>query len=164
MNKATVSGYAALAMLAVLPMQADAQCTYLPVLVHIHPNELRVSPPDPKCIRSNSTFIIRVTPPGREHKITVKQKPNVPFKIKGDNSANPDEVVVEVLGGVDGDLYGYIITVDGHGMLDPEVRVVESRAFMRTQTDEADALLQEELGISLQEASDTLRELNATKN
>ena len=155
MNKAIVLGFAALAMLAALPVQADHHCTNLRVNVIIGKNSLQVTPADPKCVTPNSVFIIHVVRQGldTEYPITVRQKDGVPLSIEGNNEGHPNQVVVQVgSGGQPGVAYGYIIDVGGHGMLDPEVRVVDSNlSMLKSILDETNALLEEQMGFSLDE-------------
>jgi hypothetical protein len=152
---------AAMALLTVLPVRAHAQCSHQPVILIIKTNELKLTPAEPKCLFSENgedpTFDIRIKPPGaaQEGYVTVVEKGDRPPQISGDNSGDPNTVVVTVSGNTNPDEdYGYIVRVTEHGDLDPEVRVVESRLFMRTLIEEADALLEEVLGISVPELAD----------
>jgi len=155
MNKTIVPAFAALAMLAAWPVQAQ-NCTHHQVVLHIDKNSIRVTPPDPKCVANGGdSFIIRVQrPAGQEdHDITVKQKNGVPLRIDGQNEANRNEVLVTVDGNGDpNEPYGYIIEVHGHGMLDPEVRVVPSTLSMLTsELEQANKVLEEQMGFGVDE-------------
>ena len=57
--------------------------------------------------------------------------------------------------------YGYIVTVEGHGELDPEVRVVRSRLYMQTTVNEANTLLETEMGIGLEQVTEFQKTLEA---
>ena len=153
MKKAIVLGFAALTMLAVSPVQAGNHCTTTKVDLHIKKNELKVTPVKAKCVISGGAFIITVKPSGAAPPgaITVEEKKSDgPLTIEGDNSDNPDQVVVQVSGSGNPDVdYGYIVRVSGHGVLDPEVRVVSSRMFMMTALEETNALLEEVMGFDL---------------
>lgn len=155
MNKTTVTAFAALAMLAALPVQAGNHCDTTQVDVHIKPNELKVTPAAPRCVVPGTTFTIRVKPPGAGagRVITVEEKEGVPLDIDGNNESDPNEVLVHVSGnGNPAETYGYIIRVSGHGMLDPEVRVVSSRLLMLTsEIEQANAVLEEQMGFGVNE-------------
>ena len=155
MNNKGILGLAALALLVALPVRATA-CSQQQVRLHLQKNEIRLTPPEAKCVVANGGFDIIILPPGAEgRRVWVEEKGGVPITIKGDNTDDPDVVAVSVTGTADPNIdYGYIVHVEGHGNLDPEVRVVGSSFFMQSLMSEVDTLLQEELGISLQDFND----------
>lgn len=162
MKTTMIRGLTALALFAVMPVQADADCTTKGVDLHIKKNEIKVTPDKAKCVIPGTAFVMTVKPSGAvaPGAITVEEKPDVPLTIEGDNSDNADQVVVHVSGSGDPDVdYGYIVSVSGHGMLDPEVRVVSSRLYMLTAVEESNALLEEVMGISLDELTKMQMEL-----
>ena len=165
MNKTVMLGITASALLAVLPVQADADCTHQSVKLIIKKNELKLVPTAPKCVDLEDGFKISITPPGaaEEGYVTVEEKDDVPpeIEIRGNNSPDPDTVAVTVTGDLDPNRdYGYIVRVRGHGELDPEVRVVSSRMlFLNSRLDQVDALLEQEMGFGLTKLNETEEEL-----
>ena len=145
----------ALALLTLLPVHARADCTTNQVKLIIQKNELKLTPAKTKCVLSGMAFTISIKPPGAAERgdVTVEEKEGVPLQIDGNNDANADEVVVNVSGTGDPSVdYGYIVHVRGHGMLDPEVRVVSSRLLMLTsELQDANAVLEEQMGLSLED-------------
>jgi len=166
MNKKVMLGITASALLAVLPVQADADCTHQSVKLIIKKNELKLVPTAPKCVDLEDGFKISITPPGaaEEGYVTVEEKDDVPseIEIRGNNSPDPDTVAVTVTGDPDPNRdYGYIVRVRGHGELDPEVRVVSSRMlYLKSRLAEVDAVLEDEMGFSLKELNENQEELN----
>jgi len=171
MNKNVISAVTALALLTVLPIQAANSCSDKQVRLKIPKNKLEVTPPDPKCVSvtaaGTGTFNISITPPGAaaQGAVTVVEKPGVPAIIRGDNSADANTVVVNVeLEDPQDEDYGYIVRVEGHGELDPEVRIVTSRMlFLNSRLDQVDALLEEEMGFGRMELNETEEELMELK-
>jgi len=163
MNKNVILAVTVLALLTVSPVQAANHCSNKQVKLHIPKNELRVTPPDPKCVSDvNPTFTIAIKPPGKaaQGAVTVVEKSDVLGTIRGDNSVDADIVVVTVdLENPANGPYGYIIRVEGHGELDPEVRIVTSRMLLNSLMDEVDAMLEDEMGISLIELNEKQKNL-----
>ena len=97
---------------------------------------------------------------------TVVEKDGVPLRIRGNNSDDPDTISVTVTGDADpNEPYGYIVRVEGHGELDPEVRIVTSRMLMlNSLMDQVDALLEEEMGFGLMQLNDKQKELKDIKD
>ena len=164
---------AALALLTVLPVYADHHCSHQQVRLHIPANEIKVTPQQaPKCVfkevGQEGGFAIAITPPGSAvaGSATVVEKDGVPLEIRGNNNDDPDTISVTVTGdaGPNGP-YGYIVRVEGHGELDPEVRIVTSRMLMlNSLMDQVDALLEEEMGFGLMKLNEKQRELEDRSN
>lgn len=170
MNNKLISAVAPLALLAVLPVQADNHCSHQQVRLTIPVNEMKVKPPEPKCVSEEEAFTIAISPPGKvaPGDATVVEKADVPsgITIRGENTvADPDKIYVTVTGNTDPTkTYGYIARVVGHGELDPEVRVLTSMGMLNSLMDQVDALLKEEMGFGLTELDKKQRELMKLQN
>lgn len=164
MKKKTISTLAAVVLLGALfgTTHAQAQCSANQVKLHLDQNRIHITPPEAKCVTVPGSFTIDVKSPGSTvdpavGEVTVHEKPSSDLTISGTNDPDPDVVVVNVSGTAGGS-HGYVVEIAGHGMLDPEVRVVTRFAAMEAQVRAAESLLDEELGLSLQDFEELLRE------
>lgn len=132
------------------------------------PNELRLTvgqyqlsldEKKPICVTVPGTFKIKIfNPPNSGVEIgsgdvTVEAKSSAGLSIEGSNDAPVNKITVEVGGSAEkGDEFGFLITVEGIGVLDPKVRVVDNdMMFMLKSEAFYDAL--DTLDLTLDEAN-----------
>ena len=121
--------------------------------------QLNLNEKKPICVTVPGTFkIIIHNPPSSGVTVgagdaTVKAKSSSGLTIEGDNAAPVNKITVEVDGSADpGDVFEFLIKVEGIGVLDPKVRVVDNNMMMSLQSAAFyDAL--DTLGLTLEDAN-----------
>lgn len=127
------------AILLLSAFSAYADCANLPSMrLTAKQNHLSLNDNMPICVTRaddgtiNFTFKITIANPVQvtPGQVRVKQKdpnPQPQVEIMGDNASPTNKVTVHVQGAADlGDEFAFLIEVDGIGLLDPMVRVVDS--------------------------------------
>jgi hypothetical protein len=117
----------------------------------------------PICVKLGGSFKIRVITIGgltlEPGDVVVQAKSSNGPTIEGTNDPASNKVTVEVNGVADvGDEFGFIIDVDGVGILDPMVRIVQTDAIERGDLEGINHVLESELGLSLEEVQKLGRE------
>jgi hypothetical protein len=120
-------------------VDAHANCANLPGMrLTAKENHLSLNDNAPICVTRNDdgtidfTFRITIANPVEVNsgEVTVRQKdtsPNPQVEIEGDNVSPTNRVTVRVQGEAElQDEFSYLIEVEGIGLLDPKVRVVDS--------------------------------------
>jgi hypothetical protein len=110
----------------------------------------------PICVVIGGSFDIKIKTVGGYSvgigAIQVRAKSASGPTIEGTNDPVVNKVTVTVDGTAStGDEFGFIIEVDGVGILDPMVRIVETDAIERGDLTDINEFLEEELGMSLEE-------------
>lgn len=157
----TVAIFLALALIA--SQSACAQAPECPppneLQLTVGQYQLNLNEKKPICVTVPGTFKIKIiNPPNSDvnigvGEVTVEAKSSAGLSIEGSNDAPVNKVTVEVEGTAEkGDEFSFLIRVEGVGVLDPKVRVVDNDTMMLL-TSEAfyDAL--DTLGLSLEEAN-----------
>ena len=129
------------------------------LLLHVAKYELGLNEKKPICVTTPGNFKIKIVGPRNQGvsiqagDAVVEGKKCDGLEIAGDNSADKNKITVEVVGNAAINYEcEFWIKVDGIGMLDPKVRVVDNETIMNLQYVSLHDFL-DTLDISLEEAN-----------
>lgn len=145
---------------SVHPTNARAEACPPPnaLILRVGKYEMDLQDKRPICVTVPGTFAIKIVNPAGSGisidpgDVTVKEKQGINVTIEGSNSGTTNKLDVVISGTADiDDEFDFLIAVEGVGILDPKVRVVDGNILRQFQHAEIDALI-DDLGIDWETA------------